>query len=549
MLPLPIVDREFRVAARRPRTHRIRVASALAAIFLAASVLALQHFGQGAFGTPIGVVLFTVFLSLSVVFTAVAGAFLTADCISEEKREGTLGLLFLTDLAGYDVVLGKLLVHSLQAAYALLAGFPVISTCFLLGGVTGTTFWKLMLLLVNSLGLSLSIGVFVSSVSRDALRSISLTLILLVAVFIGLPALDAWLETVFTGMDPVFSWVSPFLAVAGILDGSQRHYWPCMAGVAVLSTVLLTVASLVTPRTWQQGATRGARNWPGATWRQQWSRRRRNSDPLAWLPNRDQSVTWMMAGALLLVIPPYLYLVWERFNTTPGAGMGTFNAVGSESVFVFLLLLAKFWVATIAIRYLVDSRKTGAFELLLVTPARPKAIVHGHWRALLRRFLIPILLLTVVSGLSHAVQIRDYLLSMRASYDASNINVDPDFLFVYQLQTGLQGVASTVSTLTSALALCWFGMWMSLRTTRLNIALVQTIAFADFLPWIACHMGGIILQLGLQNGVGLTGNLMGVVPVIVGEGGPILIDLVLILVARKRVLARFLPVVTGDNAQ
>ena len=29
----------------------------------------------------------------------------TADSLSAEKREGTLGLLFLTDLRGYDVVL------------------------------------------------------------------------------------------------------------------------------------------------------------------------------------------------------------------------------------------------------------------------------------------------------------------------------------------------------------------------------------------------------------------------------------------------------------
>ncbi|HQU46125.1 MAG TPA: hypothetical protein PK867_25150, partial [Pirellulales bacterium] len=42
---------------------------------------------------------------------------LTADCISSERREGTLGLLFLTDLRGHDVVLGKLVVAGLGAFY------------------------------------------------------------------------------------------------------------------------------------------------------------------------------------------------------------------------------------------------------------------------------------------------------------------------------------------------------------------------------------------------------------------------------------------------
>ena len=40
------------------------------------------------------------------------GTRLAADCRGEEKREGTLGLLFLTDLQGYDVVLGKYLATS-----------------------------------------------------------------------------------------------------------------------------------------------------------------------------------------------------------------------------------------------------------------------------------------------------------------------------------------------------------------------------------------------------------------------------------------------------
>jgi hypothetical protein len=32
----------------------------------------------------------------------------TADCVNQERREGTLGLLFLTNLRRYDVVLGGL---------------------------------------------------------------------------------------------------------------------------------------------------------------------------------------------------------------------------------------------------------------------------------------------------------------------------------------------------------------------------------------------------------------------------------------------------------
>jgi len=46
-------------------------------------------------------------LSTSFVLACAACA-LTADTLSGESREGTLGLLFLTDLRSWDVTLGKL---------------------------------------------------------------------------------------------------------------------------------------------------------------------------------------------------------------------------------------------------------------------------------------------------------------------------------------------------------------------------------------------------------------------------------------------------------
>jgi hypothetical protein len=44
---------------------------------------------------------------LAFAFRLLAGIFMTSDCVAEEKREGTLGLLFLTDLKAYDVALGN----------------------------------------------------------------------------------------------------------------------------------------------------------------------------------------------------------------------------------------------------------------------------------------------------------------------------------------------------------------------------------------------------------------------------------------------------------
>ena len=96
---------------------------------------------------------------------------------AREKREDTLGLLFLTDLKGYDVALGKFLGRSLNALYGLLALLPVLGLPLLLGGVTGREFWRMALALVNALLFSLALGLAVSAVARDSQRAMGCTVI------------------------------------------------------------------------------------------------------------------------------------------------------------------------------------------------------------------------------------------------------------------------------------------------------------------------------------------------------------------------------------
>src|SRR6059036_1500804 len=145
---LPIVDRELRAAARRKGTYRLRSWTAVVGM-LAGFGFLLAYWvspGRGNMGDS----LFTVLSGYTFGLCALAGVFLTADCLSEEKREGTLGLLFLTDLKGYDVALGKFLGRSLRGFYALLAVFPILATTLTMGGVTAGEFWRMALVLVNT---------------------------------------------------------------------------------------------------------------------------------------------------------------------------------------------------------------------------------------------------------------------------------------------------------------------------------------------------------------------------------------------------------------
>src|SRR3989449_7482732 len=189
MSVLPIVRRELRVAARKRSTFWLRVASAITAVVLGSGCLLMG--GWQRIGTAqMGSMLFYALTWTCLAAALSAGLFFTSDCLSEEKREGTLGFLFLTDLLGDDVVLGKLRATSLRCFYALLAVLPILGVTLLMGGVTGAQFWKTSLALVNALLISLGAGLFVSALSRDPQKALGGTLFLLLLLTASGPAID-----------------------------------------------------------------------------------------------------------------------------------------------------------------------------------------------------------------------------------------------------------------------------------------------------------------------------------------------------------------------
>jgi AraC-like DNA-binding protein len=105
--------------------------------------------------------------------------------------------VFLTDLISYDVVFGKLAATSLGAAYGLLCVLPSLALTLLLGGVTVGEFWRITAALVVTLFLSLTIGMAISAVSRDARQAMAAALLVLM-LLAGVPPLLWWLAHAFT---------------------------------------------------------------------------------------------------------------------------------------------------------------------------------------------------------------------------------------------------------------------------------------------------------------------------------------------------------------
>jgi len=501
---LPIVGRELRVASRKRGTYWTRVIAAALALLLMGSFLGAWSATRQITGANSGQILFSILKWLCFVFACGGGMFLTSDCLSEEKRDGTLGLLFLTDLRGYDVVLGKLIATSFRAFYGLLAIFPELGLTLMLGGVSGTEFWRTILAICNALLFSLAAGVFVSALSRDTLKAMSATL-LLCALALGGPALlDLWrADWDDSNFEILWSLSSPVCAFVCSSHPRDPHFWLAVAVPHAASWFLLGLACLAVPRTWQEKANVGSagialgvrvsRSWKsnrprvatksrGAKWLE--------INPLVWLAGRD---VWVMrcASTLALAAAGLSAFLYLKLDPTPFLGV-------MSAIHALLVLVLYIWVAAQASRFFVEARRHGALELILCTPIPIPQIIGGQWAALQRMFVLPAGVFLVMQMAVVALQVQ-----MFSGKSGSTITVPGARNVDFELYQFIAGVVGAVEFVTELCALSWFGMWMGLTTKKSNVAVIKTLGFVVILPWLAM----MICQTFTMFFIGLRGNL------------------------------------------
>src|ERR1051325_7200203 len=112
---LSILERELRIASRRRWTFWSRVVTSLVAfgsgLFL---VLRARRMANGQY-------LFSALIFVSFWICLIQGVRRAAASISDEKRDGTLGLLFLTALRTIDIIAGKLSAVAIPLIQPVLA--------------------------------------------------------------------------------------------------------------------------------------------------------------------------------------------------------------------------------------------------------------------------------------------------------------------------------------------------------------------------------------------------------------------------------------------
>jgi ABC-type transport system involved in multi-copper enzyme maturation permease subunit len=174
MTAWPIIIRELRTEARRPLNYWLRASIAGLVSLIFCVLLWDQREPREVLGGRLFSWLNTALFSAIWILVPL----LTADCISKEKREGTLPLLFLTPLRPLGIVVGKSLIHTLRSANLFLAVIPILALPFLLGGVNYKDALLALLLNIGSLWLALAAGLAASTLAKDLTRALVLSQVL-----------------------------------------------------------------------------------------------------------------------------------------------------------------------------------------------------------------------------------------------------------------------------------------------------------------------------------------------------------------------------------
>ncbi|HIG27035.1 MAG TPA: hypothetical protein EYQ50_04295 [Verrucomicrobiales bacterium] len=186
---LPQVLRDLRVYSRKRLTFRLRVM--YAGVCLSAGMIPLTNPHWA--GRDLSLAMLYMSSGVAMFFCAFAGCLVTADCLSSEQRDDTLGLLFLTDLDFRDVILGKLFSNSILVFSSMAAMFPIFCLPILNGGVVWWEIWRSILALVVVLFLSSAVGLWVSVLGRE-LKTVYISAVVAMLLIILLPLLALFIQ-------------------------------------------------------------------------------------------------------------------------------------------------------------------------------------------------------------------------------------------------------------------------------------------------------------------------------------------------------------------
>jgi len=459
MILLPVIERELRVAARNRRTYRQRFLAALAVI--GASVwIFFDLRTRGYTPDALGAEIFQAVTFIALLISLLAGLLETADAISQERREGTLGLLFLTDLQSAHVLAGKLFALSIPSFFSLATMAPILGIPFLLGGVSSGEMIRTCLVLLAALALSLSAGILCSCLAKDDRVTRVLTFLLL-AVPSMLPR------------------VSPFWTLSNVLDkdilsigvtdfyGALALQFAISFGFFALATLCARSAWRERPPSmaWQRWLDRWSISSSGTPeQRKRWRTEMLDNNPAIWLACRHREGTaliWAFVG-IGIVVAAWSWVKYRQLDP-----------ILMAIILVTLHFVLKASFALAAARSLADEARTGSLELLLTTPITPQRLIEGHLYGLFRSF----------GGPAAIVMAFNVVWIFFGRIESFFLHDFPDYVWT--------GVAFVIFDM---MAIALYATWLGFKTGRAGKAAIRTLLLVIALPDLGVLFAPAITQ-------------------------------------------------------
>ena len=556
MLP-PVLQRELLVRARRGSTIWIRLGIYLLALMLVALLLipAMAMGAMTGMGMASGRIIFEPLRYLLLIYALFEGARSVASAIPDERREGTLGLLFLTNLRSWDVLLGKTASGALTSIYGALVVAPLFAIPVLLGGVTGGEVFRTLISLFAALLLALGCGTLASACCRTTLPAllmgIGLAAMMATIPFVAVSLIESTRPGV--GIDHWSGWLSPFISLN--LGSDAAYYadpgpfWYATISQLAMAGVLAIAGSMRLATNWRDGSlftsTTDAVRRKEARTRPKEGLRREISLP-RWLAGMGTSpLARTLGGRINLRRWIALLVILQVLGSLPVilsafvGGMGGGMVVGLLAIPVFFAdLAAELILIYTACRIFSDARHTGEMEILLTSPVTDRELVMTLWH-LLRNGLVWVFVIMVLQAVFQVAG-RDESLTFGASPTTP--------LWIPILSAAINLAAEALHLV----GVVWAAMWFGLKSTKTSGAMIKTfvlvIVVTGLIKWILYAAIQIPLMTGFFSRGTPPGWFMSLYVIIPSAIGGVL-SFLWYLWARKQLFTKFRQVVTETETR
>ena len=190
LFELPLLAKELNEQAARKRTYIVRFAYA-ALLFVGACGLFYGNFLQGGNGSARGLgqgkLMFEKLVKIQFVGIYLFVPAISCSCLAAEKERNTLGLLLITSLTPWQIVLQKLLGRLVPLLTFVILSFPLMAVAYSFGGITEDYLFAGIVLLLLTCVQAAALAVMCSAYYPTTVESLIANYVLFLVLFFMLP--------------------------------------------------------------------------------------------------------------------------------------------------------------------------------------------------------------------------------------------------------------------------------------------------------------------------------------------------------------------------